>query len=78
MAASAGTNPGSMPEGVGVGVGVRVGDGVGDGESLADGVEEGDASTDGELLELDVGAGRNAAAEVQPARTNAVAMAVEA
>ena len=74
MAASAGTNPGSAPDAVGVGVGVavRLGVAVGDGESLG----EGDASKEGEPLGVDVGAGLNAAAEVQPARTSAVAMAV--
>ncbi len=70
MAASAGTNPGSAPDGVGVAV--RLGVAVGDGESLG----EGDASKEGEPLGVDVGAGLKADAEVQPASSSAVAMAV--
>jgi hypothetical protein len=81
MAASAGTNPGSEPEGfgvgVGVGVGVRVGVAVADGESLADNVGEGDASWEGEPLGVDVGASPNQSVELQPPRTNAMAMAVK-
>jgi hypothetical protein len=78
MAASAGTNPGSVPEGlgVGVGVGVRAGVAVADGESLADGTGEGDASWEGDPLGVDLGASPNQSGEEQPARTNAMAMVV--
>jgi hypothetical protein len=65
MAASAGTNPGSTPEGVGVGIGV----GVGVAESLTVGVDEGDASGEEEPLAEDVGAVLTAAAQLHPART---------
>src|SRR6267143_1057045 len=65
MAASAGTNPGSMPVGVGVG--------VGDGDSLAEGVADGDASGEGEAVGVDVGAGLTAAVGVHPPRRMAIA-----
>jgi hypothetical protein len=79
MAASAGTNPGSTPEGVGVAVGSDVGVGVGVGESLAGDVGEGDASGgDPEPLGVDVGAVLTTAAEVHPARTIAMAIAAQA
>jgi hypothetical protein len=76
MAASAGTNPGSTPEGVGVGV--TVGVAVGVGASLAVGVEEGDASEEGDPLAEDVGAVLTAAAQLHPARTIARAKAAQA
>src|SRR6266576_2792725 len=47
MAASAGTKPGSTPDGVTVG--------VGDAESVAEGVGDGDASEDGEALGVELG-----------------------
>lgn len=69
MAANDGTKAGSSPEGVGVGTGVGVG------ESLADGV--GDVVGEGDALGVDVG-GLTAAAGVQPAMTNAMAMTAQA
>jgi hypothetical protein len=69
MAASAGTNPGSTPEGVVVGVG------VGDGDTLAEGVGESDASGEGDALGVERGAGLSAAVGVHPATTPAIANA---
>jgi hypothetical protein len=62
MAASAGTNPGSTREGVGVGV--------------VDSLADGDGSGEGDPL--GVGVGLTDDAEVQPARTIAMAMAAQA
>src|SRR6266704_1742553 len=56
MADSAGTNPGSTPEGVG----------VGDGDSLAEGVGDGDAAGDGEAVGVADAAGLTAAVGVHP------------
>src|SRR2546423_14724692 len=67
MAASAGTNPGSAPDGVAAG--------VGDGDVLADGVGVSDAPGEGEALGVAIGAGLTAAAGVHPATTMAIAMA---
>ncbi len=64
MAASAGTNPGSTPAGVG----------VGDVDSLADG----DGSGEADPLSVGVGVGLTADAELQPARTTAMAMTTQA
>jgi hypothetical protein len=72
MAANDGTNAGSAPDGVGVGTAVGVG------ESLADAVGDGDASCEGDVLGVDVGAGLTAAAGVQPPMTSAMAMAPQA
>ena len=76
MAPSAGTNVGSMPDGVGVALGESDGDGVGEGvsvgvavgESLADGV----SLADGDALALGVGVSLVADADVQPARMTAI------
>jgi len=63
MAASAGTNPGSMPVGVG----------VGDGESLAEGVADGDTTGEDEAVGVEDGAGLTAAVGVHPPRRMAIA-----
>jgi hypothetical protein len=72
MAASVGTNPGSLPDGVGVGAA----------DSLADGVGDGDGPGEGELpgVAVAVGNGVSFAAEVDahPARMSAMTMAVRA
>ena len=65
MAASAGTNPGSMPDGVTDGVG------VGDGESLPGGDAESEASGLAEPAGVETGAGLTAAA-VHPLRMQAI------
>jgi hypothetical protein len=70
MAPSAGTNMGSMPDGVGVALAESDGDGVGDGV----GVAVGESLADGEMLALGVGVGFVAEAEVQPVRTSAIAL----
>src|SRR6266550_7935673 len=67
MAASVGTKPGSMPDGVGVGAAVLLADGLGDG----------DASGEGDPLGVAVGVGFAAAVEVHPPRTIAMAMAAQ-
>jgi hypothetical protein len=72
MAASAGTNPGSTPDGVADGVG------VGDGDSLAEGVGDGDALGEGDVLAVAVGADLTADPEVHPTRTTAVAITPQA
>jgi hypothetical protein len=72
MAASAGTNPGSTPDGVADGVG------VGDGDSLAEGVGDGDAVGEGDVLAVAVGADLTADPEVHPTRTTAVAIRPQA
>jgi transcriptional regulator with XRE-family HTH domain len=69
MAASAGTNPGSTPDGVGVGVGVT--------ESLADGVGDSDGSGEEGPLTVALGVGFTADVEAQPPRTMAMATAAQ-
>ena len=56
MAASAGTNPGSTPDGVG----------VGDGDSLGEGIADGVAEGEGEAVGVSDDAGLTAAVGVHP------------
>src|SRR5256885_9787231 len=56
MAASAGTNPGSTPDGVG----------VGDGDSLGEGIADGVAEGEGEAVKVSDDAGLIAAVGVHP------------
>ena len=67
MAASAGTKPGSMPEGVGVEAA----------DALAAGVADGDASGEGEALGLAVGVGFAAEVDVHPPTAIATAIAAQ-
>jgi hypothetical protein len=67
MAARAGTNAGSTPEGVGVG--------VGDGDSLAEGVADADPAGEGEAVGVSDGAGLRAAVGVHPPIRTAIATA---